>query len=255
MGGNPLQLIAAPVGAPPASGDALQSLSAVADMAIAQPATASVDVATLQPATSPTAVDVVTSQPAALLEDNRISQPVYAAAEIATSQAGISPATAEIASASAIFAPLQTQFAPAQLPACPAVLDFTSVPRSSVAGQFLDVLLSQNMAVSSNPFGSSLNAGASDQWVPTPERGNRISTPELGNRMSRPAPTQDRLHDAVFARSLARFSLTEEDGLPDDSSAPADIETFLNDCLPMKSDKSFAQAIDALLAAPRHKKE
>jgi hypothetical protein len=66
---------------------------------------------------------------------------------------------------------------------------------------------------------------------------------------------QDRLHDAVFARSIARFSLTEEDGLPDDSSAPADIETFFKDCLPLKSGKSFAHAIDALLTAPRHKKD
>jgi len=63
------------------------------------------------------------------------------------------------------------------------------------------------------------------------------------------------LHDAVFARSLARFSLTEYDGQPDDSPAPADIETFLNDCLPAKSDKSPAYAIDNVFAALRHKKE
>jgi hypothetical protein len=78
---------------------------------------------------------------------------------------------------------------------------------------------------------------------------------ERGNQVSRLATSQDRLHDAVFARSLARFSLTEEDGQPDDSSAPADIETFLNDSLPAKSDKSFAHAIDTLLAASRHKKD
>ncbi|MGA2063144.1 MAG: LamG-like jellyroll fold domain-containing protein, partial [Thermoguttaceae bacterium] len=51
--GVALQLIAAPVGAPPASGDALQPLSAVAGTAISQPATSSADIAALQPVALP----------------------------------------------------------------------------------------------------------------------------------------------------------------------------------------------------------
>ena len=76
-----------------------------------------------------------------------------------------------------------------------------------------------------------------------------------GNQISSPASGQDRLHDAVFARSIGQYWLTEEDGLPDDSSVPADIETFLNDYLSVKSGKSFAHAIDNLFAAPRPNKE
>jgi hypothetical protein len=49
--------------------------------------------------------------------------------------------------------------------------------------------------------------------------------------------------------------LLTEDGLPDDSSAPADIETLINDCLPGKNDKSLAHAIDTILAAARRRKE
>jgi hypothetical protein len=63
------------------------------------------------------------------------------------------------------------------------------------------------------------------------------------------------LHDAVFARSIARFSLTEEDFLPEDSSAPADIDTILNGCPSFKSDKSLRHAIDTVLSAARHKQE
>jgi len=75
-----------------------------------------------------------------------------------------------------------------------------------------------------------------------------------GNQTSRSALIQDSLHDAVFARSIAP-SATGEDDLPDDSSAPADIETFFNDCLPLKSGMSLAHAVDAVMAAARRKKD
>jgi hypothetical protein len=136
------------------------------------------------------------------------------------------------------------------------VPDFASVPLSSAAVQFPGVLHPRDIAGNAILFSASLNAVASDQWVPAPERVNQISTVEPEDRIDNAphnpaAPLQDRLHDAVFARSLARFSLTEEAGQPADSPAPADIETFLNDCLPAKSDKSPAHAIDNVFAALR----
>jgi hypothetical protein len=272
--GNPLQLIDPPAGAPLAAGDALQPLFAVADIAITQPATA--ETAILQPATA----DVATSPPAASLEDDAIlrtaalsventtSRPLMPSEDQAASRLEM-PLAAEIAPALPAFAPVQTPLVQAPLPACPAVLDFASVPLSSAAAQFPGALHPRDIAGNTILFSTSLNAGASGQWVPTPERWNQISMPERGNQISTvepenridnaphnpAAPLQDRLHDAVFARSVARFSLTEEDGQPDDSSAPADIETFLNDCLPAKSDKSPAYAIDNVFAALRHKKE
>ena len=45
VGGNPLQLIAPPLSAPLAAGDTLQPLSAVADIAITQPATTEIAIA------------------------------------------------------------------------------------------------------------------------------------------------------------------------------------------------------------------
>ncbi|MGA2060531.1 MAG: hypothetical protein ABSG67_08625, partial [Thermoguttaceae bacterium] len=238
-GGNPLQLITAPVGAPLSAGDALQPLSAVTDDAITQPATASADIADSLPITLP-AADVATSQPAPLLEDKNISQPVYAAVEITITQAEMSSAAAEIAEASAIVTPVQSPF--------------TLFPHPSMAVQFPGILYSQDMARNTILFCTSFNAGASDKWLPTPERGNQMFMLGRGNRTSHPASSQDILHDAVFARSIARFSLTEEDGLPDDSIVPADVEVFLDDCLPAKSCKSFAHAIDAFFDALRHNK-
>jgi hypothetical protein len=222
-------LISAPVGAPLAAGDALQPLSLPADVAVTQPATSLANITASQPVTLP-AVDVATSQPAALLEDKIASVPLL-----------VHSTVPEIASA--------------PLLACTAVLDFTSLPRSSLAAQFPGASHLQGIAGNTIPFGTSFNAAAADQWVPMPERGNHKSTLETENRISRPAPSQDRLHDAVFARSVARFSLTEEDGQPDDSSAPAEIENFILDGLPLKSGESFACAIDAVLAATLHKKD
>jgi hypothetical protein len=281
-GSTPLQLIAAPVGAPLAAGDALQPLSAgdtlqsssaVEDVAITQPATA--DVATLPPATllevdaiSQTAavsVEDTTSRPMMPSEDraSRLEMPMPLAAEIAPALPAMVPllaCPAVLDSASIPLCSVQTPFSLAPLPASPAVPDLASVPLSSPAIQFPGVLHPREIAGNTILFSASLNAAAPERWVPAPERWNQISTFEPENRIDNAprnpaAPLQDRLHDAVFARSLARFSLTEEDGQPDDSSAPADIEDFLNDCLPAKSDKSPAYAIDNVFAALRHKKE
>jgi len=115
-----------------------------------------------------------------------------------------------------------------------------------MAVQFPGVLHPQDMVGNSNLFSSSCDAGASDQWIPMLGHGNRTS---------RPASSQDSLHDAVFARSIARFSLAEEDGLPDAASAPADIESFVDNCLSAKPCKSLAHAIDTVLALVGHKKE
>jgi hypothetical protein len=68
-----------------------------------------------------------------------------------------------------------------------------------------------------------------------------------------PTSRQDSLHDAFFTHSIGQHLLTEY-SLLDDSSAPADIETLLNDCLSGKTDKSLAHAIDIVLSAARHKK-
>jgi hypothetical protein len=255
-GGNPLQLITASVGAPLAAGDTLQSLSVVEDIAASEPATPLADIAASQPV-SLRAGDAATSQPAALLEDKNTSRTAALSLENTTSRPLTLPedqaasnlemaSAAEIAPALPAFTPVQTVFAPAPLPACPAVPDFALFPRSSAAVQFPGTLHPQNMDGSSNPFGSILNAGAWDQWVPAPERQDQTS---------RPASGEDRLHDAVFESSVARFSLAEEEGLTDDSYAPAEIENYFQDYLPLKASESFARAIDAVLAAARHKKD
>ena len=100
--------------------------------------------------------------------------------------------------------------------------------------------------------------GNSAYLVPTLRRGNaRSLVPEL-----RFAETgshsgaweqghssdlmQDSLHDAIFTHSIVQHLLTE-DSLPDDSSAPADIETLINDCLSGKTDKSLTHAIDTVM--------
>jgi hypothetical protein len=254
-GGTPLQLIAAPVGAPLSADDTLQPLSAVADIAITQPATATTDMADSQPVTLPAAVNVVTSQPAALLEDNRIIQPEYAKAEIAITQTEIAPATMEIAPALPAFSPVQTAFLPVPLLACPAVLNFVSFPRPSMAAQFPGVLHPQDMGENSNLLSASHDAVASDQWVTPPEHGNHMFMLGRGSQTSRTALSQGRLHDAVFEGSFARFSITEEDNMLDDSSVPADAKAFLDDCLPAKSDKSFVHAIDTFFAVSPHNKE
>jgi len=133
--------------------------------------------------------------------------------------------------------------------------EITSFPRSIVGTQFPGALHTQNTADNSTPFSTSLNTEASDIWIPTQERGNQTSTQERWNQKSLPASSQYRLHDAVFAHSPARFSFTEYDGLSDDSSAPADIDTYLSDSLSVRFDKSLAHAIDNVFAAARHKKD
>jgi alpha-L-arabinofuranosidase len=252
-GATPLQLIAAPVGARSASGDALQPLSAVAGIAISQPATSSADIAALQPVALPVAADMATSQLVALLENNNISQPAPTVVEITDLQpvpllsaATIASSWAEILPPAVDIMPVLAEIVPASVASMLAQSPFTTLPRSSMAARFPGVLHPQAMVGNSNLFGSSRDAGASDQWIPMLGHGNRTS---------RPASSQDSLHDAVFARSIARFSLTEEDGQPDDSSASAEIENFILDGLPLKSGKSFAHAIDAVLAAARHKKD
>jgi alpha-L-arabinofuranosidase len=215
--GVALQLITAPAGAAPATGYTLQPLSAVVDIGVSQPAVL--------------LEDKNISQASALSVEKTISQPLMPFADRATSILEMSSAM-EISQALLAFAPVQTTFA--------------SSPHLSVAVQFPGVLHPQDMVGNSNLFSSSRDAGASDQWIPMLGHGNRTS---------RPASSQDSLHDAVFARSIARFSLTEEDGLPDAASAPADIESFVDNCLSAKPCKSLAYAIDTVLALVGHKKE
>ena len=217
--GNPLQLISAPVGAPLAAGDALQSLplSPVVEIAPLQTATASMDIAVSQ------------------------SVPLSPVEIISTSSAKMSPVAVEIILASAASTPAQSPF--------------ITFSRSSVGTQVPGFLHLQDMAGYSSLFGSSFHAGTSDQLVPTPERGNQILTLEHRHRTSRPVSSQDNFHDAVLARSITWSSFTEENSLPDDSFAPVDIETFYKDCLPLKSGKSLAQVIDTVMAAARHQKD
>jgi hypothetical protein len=87
-----------------------------------------------------------------------------------------------------------------------------------------------------------------DKLVPAPEHGNRISRLE---------PSRDRLHDAVFASSVAGFSIMEDDRPLDESSVLTDtagMEAFFNDCLPVKSNKSPSDQIDNIniYSALRH---
>jgi hypothetical protein len=230
-GGNPLQLITAPVSAPPASGDTLQPLSAAADIAITQPVTSLADIAASQPVAS--SQDNAMSQTAALSVKNITSRPLTPSEDRAASNLEM-PSAREISEALSAFAPVQTTTA-----------SFTSFPRSSVGMQFPVVLHPHDVAGNSILFSMSHDNGASDQWVPTPERGNRINNAPH----NRTAPVQDLLHDAVFARSIARFSLSEENNLPDDLSTTAEIEAFLNESLPPQSDKSLAHTIDGISAA------
>jgi hypothetical protein len=137
-------------------------------------------------------------------------------------------------------------FATAPLLVCPPVKNFASFPRLSEAAQFPGFLYLQKMVGISNPSSASRDAGKPDDLVLTPEHGNQTTHPVL---------SRDSLHDAVFARSVARFSLTEEDDQPDDSSVAADIENLFQDCLPIKAGKSFARAIDAVHATARYKKD
>jgi hypothetical protein len=115
-----------------------------------------------------------------------------------------------------------------------------------MAARFTGILQPQDMVGNSNLFGSGRDDRASDQWIPM--RGH-------GNQTSCPVSSQDSLHDAVFARSISRFSLTEEDGLRDAASAPADIESFVDNCLSAKPRKSRAHAIDTVLALVGHKND
>ncbi|MGD0519215.1 MAG: hypothetical protein ABSA26_16890, partial [Thermoguttaceae bacterium] len=257
VGADPLQLIAAP-----ASGDALQPLSAAAD------------------------IEEI-SQLVTLSEDNTTSQPATLSAEIATSQSEILPTAA---GNSNLFSTIYN-----------AEASNNSVPTLERGNQ--------NSTLERGNQNSTLERGNQNS---TPERGNQNSTLERGSQISaagsavrdssltislegrqllsislgpaaplqlmtlRPTTAegfassfprrsyeshgysglaQDRLHDAVFARSIAILSLTAENVLPEDSSAPADIETILNDRLSLKSDKSLSRAIDAVLAATRHKQE
>jgi hypothetical protein len=103
---------------------------------------------------------------------------------------------------------------------------------------------------------SFLRSGVGTQDLLYPNSGLQkpVPTLERGNKGTRPALLQDSLHDAFFTHSIVQHLLTE-DSLPDDSSAPADIETLINDCLSGKTDKSLAHAIDTVLSAARRKKE
>jgi hypothetical protein len=134
-------------------------------------------------------------------------------------------------------------------------MDFTPFSRPSMAVQFSGFLYSQDMAGNSNLLSARHDAVAPHQWVITPEYGNQMSILRRGDQTSHTALRQDRLHDAVFARSIVQFSLTEEDGLPDNSFAPTDIEEFLNNSLPEKPNKSFAYAVDTFFAVLRHNTE
>ncbi|MGD0655260.1 MAG: hypothetical protein ABSA16_13015 [Thermoguttaceae bacterium] len=234
-GSTPLQLIAAPVGSPPASGDSLQALSAVADTETSQSASSS--------------AEIETTQSVSLSEDNATSQPAIAAAEMTISQMEILPAAVENANSQLEILPAAAEIAPASAASAPAQAalgNLTLFSRSSVAVQFTIALHPLDTEGNSNLFSTSYNTKESNNWVPTLERGNWRSLP---------ASSQDRLHDAVFAHSAVRFSFNEYDGLPDDSSAPADIETHLSDCLSVRYDKFFTHAIDNVFAAPRHRKD
>jgi hypothetical protein len=123
---------------------------------------------------------------------------------------------------------------------------FNSLSSTDASAQFPGVFYVQDIAGKSNLFRTSYNALGSDRWVPTPERENQLS---------RSASSRDRLHDAVFAGLIARFSLTEVDNMPDDTSTPADVEALIDEYSPVKSDKSFAHAIDTHFAVPRHGNE
>jgi rhamnogalacturonan endolyase len=185
-----------------------------------------------------------------LSEDNATSQSEALPAETAAFQSAALSATVEITPLP--LASAQTNYL---VPTLQRGNEITSFPRSIVGTQFPGALHTQNTADNSTPFSTSLNTEASDIWIPTQERGNQTSTQERWNQKSLPASSQYRLHDAVFAHSPARFSFTEYDGLSDDSSAPADIDTYLSDSLSVRFDKSLAHAIDNVFAAARHKKD
>jgi hypothetical protein len=98
------------------------------------------------------------------------------------------------------------------------------------------------------------SVGTQDLLYPNSGLQKPVPTLEHGNKGTHPALLQDILHDAIFTHSIVQH-LFIEDSLPDDSSALADItdiEAFFNDCLPMKSDKSIAHAIDSLLNSEHH---
>ena len=241
VGADPLHLISALSAAPP-SGEVLQPLSAAANTETSQPAT--------------TAAEIATSQLVTLSEDKTTSQSALAEADITTTQLEISSAAAEITPTSMASMPTQDQLSN-QIISFPRATH-TSFPRSSVAAQFPIASYPLDATGNSNLFSTIYNAEASNNWVPRLERGNQNATLERGKRTTTQNSNaahnysgllQDRLHDAVFARSIAILSLTAENVLPEDSSAPADIETILNDRPSLKSDKSLNSAIDAILAA------
>ena len=114
--------------------------------------------------------------------------------------------------------------------------------------QRLGILPRRETALTSFPRSG---VGTQDLLYPNSGLQNPVPTLERGNKGTRQA---DRLHDAIFTHSIVQHLFTEN-SLPDDSSAPADIETLINDCLSGKTDKSLAQAIDTVLSAARRKKE
>jgi hypothetical protein len=113
-------------------------------------------------------------------------------------------------------------------------------PRLDLGMQSLNALHPQIMAGNSNSFIANLNAGASGQLIPAADHVNQTS---------RSASIQESLHDFIFSRPLPRISLVTNGDQPGNLPTPADIETYINDCMPPKTDKTFSHAIDAVLAA------
>jgi rhamnogalacturonan endolyase len=221
-GGNPLQLISAPVGSPPAAGDALQPLSLPADVATMQPLTSQADVVTMQPVLLLAAAIVPVQAASAPVESPLANQVAYVSGGSEHSRDLLT-----VKSASAVDNVVRDP----SFAMLPDVLQRLGVlPRQETA------LLSVTIRPTITEDFSTLSPWRNDA------------------AHNNPTSRQDSLHDAFFTHSIVQHLLTE-DGLPADSSAPADIETLINDCLPGKNNKSLAHAIDTVLSAARRKKE
>jgi hypothetical protein len=217
-----LQLISAPVGSPPAAGDALQPLSLPADVATMQPLTSQADVATMQPVLLSAAAIVPTQAASAPVESPLANQVAYVSNGSEDSRDLLT-----VKSASAV----------------------DNVVRDPAFAMLPDVL--QRLGVLQRRETALLSVTIRPTMT---EDFSTLSPRRNDAAHNNPTSRQDSLHDAFFTHSIVQHLLTE-DGLPDDSSAPADIETLINDCLPGKTDKSLAHAIDAILSAARRKKE
>jgi hypothetical protein len=232
-GGNPLQLISAPVGSPLAAGDTLQPLTA-ADTATSQPLSSPADVVTMQPLSSP--ADVVTMQPV-----------LISAAAIVPAQAASAPVESPWANQVAYVSGGSEHSH--DLPTVKSASAVDNVVRDPAFAMLPDVL--QRLGVL--PRQETALLSVTIRPTMTEDYGT-LSPWRNDAAHNNPTSRQDSLHDAFFTHSIVQHLLTE-DSLPDDSSAPADIETLINDCLPGKNDKSLAHAIDTILAAARRRKE